>query len=196
MPTIAEQVWIYIKKKPYVQEAIEQDIVNFSALARKITDEIDSTSFDAVKAALMRSQIKLTKNREKQEKEVIRLLNKSTFNITNKVSLIHSTCSLNIPEPIAISKTPSGYIYILTEKNAEKLKDQALDIKHNLSIICITNPIEIETIPGIASFLFSSLASENINIQHIMDCREDTFLVISEHDAPLAFSVLAEKMRI
>lgn len=196
MPTIAEQVWIYIKKKPYVQEAIEQGIVNFSALARKIAGETDSAHFDAVKVALMRSQTKLIKNRKKQEKEAIRILNRSTFNITNKVSLIHSTRSLTLTEPIAISKTPSGYIYIITEKNAEKLKNHALDIMHGLSIICITNPLEIETTPGIASFLFSSLASENINIQHIIDCREDTFLVISEHDAPLAFSVLAEKMRL
>ncbi len=28
-----------------------------------------------------------------------------------------------------------------------------------------------------------------------MDCREDTFLVIKEHDAPLAFKVLAEKLK-
>ncbi len=195
MPTISEQVWIYIRKKPYVQEAIEQGIANFSALARKISHETDHASFDAVKAALMRSQVKLMKNRQKQEQEVIRLLNKSTFNIKNKVALIHAREKLYLADPIAMSKTPSGYIYVIAEENAQKLKGN-LDIKYGLSIICITSPVDIERISGTAAFLFSSLASKSINIQHIIDCREDTFLVISEHDAPLAFSVLAEKMRL
>jgi len=48
----------------------------------------------------------------------------------------------------------------------------------------------------VASFLLSTLASEDINIVHLMDCREDTFLVIKESDAPLAFKALSEALRI
>jgi hypothetical protein len=44
--------------------------------------------------------------------------------------------------------------------------------------------------------LLSTIASENINVVHLMDCREDTFLVIKESDAPLAFKALSEGLRI
>jgi hypothetical protein len=55
---------------------------------------------------------------------------------------------------------------------------------------------EIENSAGVAAFLLSTLASENINVVHLMDCREDTFLVIKEFDAPLSFKVLSEALRI
>ena len=37
-------------------------------------------------------------------------------------------------------------------------------------------------------------AIEGINVAHLMDCREDTVLVIHEHDAPTAYKVLAERL--
>ncbi|MCK4499586.1 hypothetical protein KAU11_03765, partial [Candidatus Babeliales bacterium] len=119
MPSIAEQVLIYVKKKPYVREALEQDIVNYSALSRKITDEISGAKFDAVKAALVRCGRKLKKDRQKQEKEVIRLLDNSRFSIQNKIAIIRSNEPLKI-DALAKTKTPSGYVYVLAEKNAEK----------------------------------------------------------------------------
>lgn len=193
---VAKQVWVYISKKPYVQEAIEQGIVNYSALARAIAKETEGASFDAVKVALRRAAQKLRKEKKRREQRAIALLKQSMFNIKNKIAVIRSPRQLDV-ETIGVSKTPSGYIYIVPEIAVERLKSRAgLEIEEGLSVIALKNPKEVESVPGVSAFLFSALAAENINIHHILDAREDTLLVVNEWDAPLAFKTLAEKLRI
>ena len=85
-------------------------------------------------------------------------------------------------------------MYFVKENVAEKSTLKKIDF--GFAIIHIKNLKEIENTPGVASFLLSTLASEDINIVHLMDCREDTFLVIKESDAPLAFKALSEALRI
>jgi hypothetical protein len=190
--SISQRVLEYIKRKPYIQEAIEQGIVNYSALARQIANDIGA-NFEAVKASLIRHSEKFRKDKENREKEVIKLLQLSNFSIKNKIATLHCSSSIDI-EAIAYSKTPSGYMYFLDENVADKTNFGNID--YGFAIIHIRSPIKIEKTPGVAAFLLSTLASENINVVHLMDCREDTFLVIEEKDAPLAFKALAEKLRM
>jgi len=193
MPSIAEQVIIYVKKKPYVQEALEQNIVNFSALSRAIVREIDGAKFDAVKAALVRAGIKLRKERLKQEKKAIELLDNSRFSIQNKIAITRSKEPLKV-NAIAETRTTSGYLYVMTEKNMAQLKN--LKLQTGLSMISVLSPPEIESIPGVIALIYSALASEKINICETLSCGEDTLIIVNEYDAPLAFSALAERMRV
>ena len=85
-------------------------------------------------------------------------------------------------------------MYFVKENIAERSTFKKID--YGFAIIHIKNSKEIENTCGVAAFLLSTLASEDINIVHLMDCREDTFLAIKESDAPLAFRVLSEALRI
>ena len=190
--SISKEVTAYLKRKPYVKEAVEQEIVNYSALSRKIAQDLGNISFEAVKSTLLRVAKKNKKNKTKQEQKIINLLKKADFSINNKIVAIHHTSPLNI-DSIAFSKTPSGYMYFLKENIAEKSNVKKTD--YGYAIIHIKNQKDIENTPGVAAFLLSTLASENINVVHLMDCREDTFLVIKEYDAPLAFKTLSEALR-
>lgn len=192
MPSIAEQVLQYIRKKPYVHEALEQDIVNFSALSRKIAEDIEGARFDAVKAALVRSARKIRKEKRNQEKRAIDLLDNSRFSIENKIAIIRSKDPLKI-EHIAHTETPSGHVYVLAEKKA---LHSGHDIESGLSMISITSPSKIRDVPGVISFIYSALASESINVCETLSCGRDTLIVVNEYDAPLAFSTLAERMRM
>ena len=40
---ISELVWLYIKKRPFLKEIVREGIVNYSALARKISVEVFGT---------------------------------------------------------------------------------------------------------------------------------------------------------
>ena len=190
---ISIEVTTYLKQKPYVLEAIEQEIVNYSALARKITEDLGDVNFEAVKSTLIRLAKDLRNKKKQRELKIIKLLKKADFSINNKIATIHHISPLNI-ESIAFSKTPSGYMYFVKENIAEKSTFKKIDYGH--AIIHIKSPKEIEDTPGVAAFLLTTLASENINVVHLMDCREDTFLVIKEFDAPLSFRVLSEALRI
>jgi len=191
--SISQEVIIYLKRKPYVLEAIEQDIVNYSALARNIAKDIGDANFEAVKSTLIRINKKIKKNKQKRESKIINLLKKSNFSIKDKIATVHHISPLNI-KSIAYSKTPNGYMYFVEEK--EVRLHNLKNIDYGFAIIHIESSIEIEETPGVAAFLLSALASEGINVVHLMDCREDTFLVIKEHDAPLAFKTLSERLRL
>ena len=190
---ISKEVFLYLKQKPYVLEAVEQEIVNYSALARKIAKDLGNVNFEAVKSTLIRIAKELRNKKKNREQKVINLLKKADFSINNKIATIHHVSPLNI-ESIAFSKTPGGYMYFIKENIAEKSTLKKID--YGFAIIHIKFPKEIEETPGVASFLLSTIASENINVVHLMDCREDTFLVIKESDAPLAFKALSEGLRI
>jgi hypothetical protein len=188
---LSKQVEDYLKKKPFALEAVSQGIVNYSALARKICKELDYSSFDSVKVSLIRLSEKLRKKRISREKQAINLLSDSNFSILNKVLAVHSDKELDV-KSIAFSNSPSGFVYFVEENN-ENL-ERFPNAQKNFVIINIKSPIEIETTPGVMSFIFSVLAEEDINVFHVVSCREDTFLVISDLDAPLAFRVLSEKL--
>ena len=51
---ISKEVMIYLKRKPYVLEALEQEIINYSALARKIKEDLGPVNFEAVKTTVIR----------------------------------------------------------------------------------------------------------------------------------------------
>ena len=190
---ISKEVITYLKQKPYVLEAVEQEIINYSALARKIAEDLGNVNFEAVKSTLIRLAKDFRNKKKNREQKVINLLKKADFSINNKIATIHHVSPLNI-ESIAFSKTPGGYMYFVKENIAEKSTFKKID--YGFAIIHIKFPKEIEETPGVASYLLSTIASENINVVHLMDCREDTFLVIKESDAPLAFKALSDRLRI
>ena len=190
---IAKQVKTYIERKPYILEAIEQDIVNYSALAREICKDLNLKKPDAVKASLIRAGEKHRKTKRKTQQKAIKILRDANFSVKNKIAALHHSTFVNI-KAIAYSKTPSGYMFFLDENAARKSTFKKID--YDLAILHIKSSKEIEHTPGAIAFILSALASEGINVSHVMGCREDTFVVVKEHDAPIAFRILAQRLRI
>ncbi|UCF50465.1 MAG: hypothetical protein JSU91_03000, partial [Thermoplasmatales archaeon] len=116
---ISKEVKIYLMRKPYVLEALEQEIINYSALARKISKDLGDVNFEAVKTTIIRIANDLRNKKKHRELKIIKLLKKADFSINNKIATIHHVSPLNI-ESIAFSKTPSGYMYFVKESVAEK----------------------------------------------------------------------------
>jgi len=189
----SKQVKMYIERKPYILEAIEQGIVNYSALSREICKDLKIKNQDAVKVALIRNNEKLKQKKRKGQKKAIKILRNANFSIKNKIAALHHSTFINI-KSVAYSKTPSGYMFFVDENIAKKSNFKRID--YDLAIIHIKSDKEIENTPGAIAFILSSLASEGINVSHVMGCREDTFVVLKEHAAPLAFKTLSQKLRI
>ena len=191
--SISKQVKFYIERKPYILEAIEQGIINYSALSREICKELKLKNNDAVKVALIRNCEKIREKKKKGQKKAIKILRNANFSIKNKIAALHHSTFVDI-KAIAYSKTPSGYMFFVNENTAQDTNFKKID--YDLAILHIKSDKEIENTPGAIAFILSSLASERINVSHVMGCREDTFLVLKEHDAPLAFKILAQKLRL
>lgn len=193
--SISENVWLYIKRKPYLQEALESGVVNYSALARMIGREIGTRNFDAIKAALLRLGRKLNKNRSNMEQKVLRVLRTSRLEMRDKVAVIIAQRKMDI-SAIAIAKSTSGYTYIVNSDAAEKIREKdALKVQKNLSIITVISPESLEETPGVIAYLLSALAIENINVVEFVSCFKDTLLVFKNSDILKAYEILAEKLK-
>ena len=167
--------------------------MNYSALARSISKDLSLHHVETVKAALIRTGIKYQRMKRRTQQKAISLLRNAHFSVKNKIATLHTTTYVNLKN-VAYSKTPSGYMFFLDETTARKSSFKK--IEYGFAIIHIKSTKEIEDTPGAIAFLLSALASEGINISHVMGCREDTFIVIKEHDASLAFNVLAQRLRL
>jgi len=190
---VSKQVKTYIERKPYILEAIEQDIINYSALSREICRDLKLKKEDAVKASLIRVGRKYRVNKKRKQEKAVQLLRNASFSIKNKIATIHHSTFVDI-KSVAYSKTPSGYMFFVDENIAKNSSFKKID--YDFAILHIKSSKEIESTPGAIAFILSSLASEGINVSHVMGCREDTFLVVKEHDAPIAFRILAQRLRI
>lgn len=69
--SISKEVKTYLKRKPCIQESIEQEIVNYSALSRKIAKDLGDVSFEAVKSTLIRIANKTNKEKRCVNKKLL-----------------------------------------------------------------------------------------------------------------------------
>jgi aspartokinase len=193
--SISENVWLYVKGKPYLQEALENGVVNYSALARMVGKEMGTRNYDAIKAALLRISRKLGKDRRNMEQKVLKVLRTSRLEMRDKIAVIITHRKLDVPV-IANAKSVSGHTYIVNSETVERLRSRdLLKIQKNLSMITVISPESLEETPGVIAYLLSALAIENINVVEFVSCYMDSLLVLKNSDVMRAYEILSEKLK-
>ncbi|MBI2079842.1 ACT domain-containing protein [Candidatus Micrarchaeota archaeon] len=195
MERISELVWLYIKRRPFLKEIIRERILNYSALARKISTEAFGTKKyeDAVKMALIRISNKLIKTEEDLEGKILKVLKGSSVSILSKVAVVTSTRELMDVDYLSFVEGKGFFTYIVEVKELEKVRKTKtiLWIESNLNLISIHSPPSLEEIPGVISHILNALASEGINVVEFISCYTDTLLVVRESDTSRAYELLA-----
>ena len=196
---ISELVWLYVKRRPFLKEILRAKVVNYSALARKISvDALGNRKYvNAVKMALQRLSRKLEKKEESLEEQTIALLKKSSITIRNKVAVVVSSSQLEDIKPISFVKSREYITYILRAEDLEKVKkSRAIWLtKDTLNLITISSPEELEDVPGVIAMILNMLATEGINVVEFISCYTDTILVINESDTSRAYELIAGLMK-
>ncbi len=196
MENISGLVWLYVKRRPYLKEVIREGVVNYSALARKISIEAfgDVKRENAVKMALIR----LTKRMEELESDIegriLELLKRSSMLIKSKVAVVISTRQLEGVKPLSFAKSGRHITYIIEQRELEKLDKKPARMEGNLNLITIESPEELEEVPGVISYILGALASEGINVVEFISCYTDTLLVVKQADTERAYSILSRIM--
>jgi len=194
--SVSENVRLYIKGKPYMQEALERGVVNYSALARMIGSDMGTRNFDAIKAALLRLSRKLGKDRRNMEQKVLKVVRSSRLEMRDKIAVVISGSKLETPA-IASAKSASGYTYIMDEGAIDTVRSRnVLKAQKNLSMITIISQENLEETPGVIAYLLASLAAENINVVEFVSCYKDTLLVFKNADITKAIETLSERLRV
>jgi hypothetical protein len=187
--TVAQNVRNYLRKKPYLLEALEKGIVNLSELSRQIQNEIKTDDTSAIKAALRRYSEELQKHKQKREERVLHLLKRSSIAVYDRKSVIITAKEIPIKTGMEVDLI-GKFVYLLDRGELPE-RINAL-VKHdNCTMIVIHSPEELEATPGVVAFLATLLAEQNVNIIEFISCWTETIMVVEKKDSLKTYETLS-----
>jgi len=187
--SVAQLVRETIQMRPSLLDALNMKIVNYSALARLLQEEMGEGSLEAVKAAVIRVSDEISQDRGLREEAVLGILKESKVRLQDKIAVIISSVRLEIPHIVTAHLTDQ-YVYIVDQTTMkQRLPDQA-KVESNQVALILLSPPRVETTPGFVAFITQLLASRNLNIVEFISCSTNTIIILSPKDALTAFSLL------
>ncbi|MBD0779539.1 aspartate kinase [Maribacter sp. ANRC-HE7] len=215
MKTISSVVEEYIKKKPFLQSALAQGIINLTSLSRIVKPEIEEQlGKDIRNGAIVMALKRLSDDLEfRATHKIIKVL-KNIGEITVRSSLtdytflasetiltqqakllseIHSnqdvfyTSSRGVNEiNIVISNIMDSTVETLFK--AERCTQKA----NNLSSITVKLPAENVSVPGIYYFIFQRLAWEGIVLYEVISTTNEFTIIVNDDQVDIAFKTIKD----
>ncbi|MFX0067490.1 MAG: hypothetical protein ACFFA1_00580 [Promethearchaeota archaeon] len=188
--SIAQRVRDILTQRPFIISALRQDIINYTALARSLQEELGNGSVDAIKATIMREKESIAKKNGLREKEILKLLKNTKMQLHDKIAVIYSNRKLSIPY-ITDADFSSHHVYIVDQTKVKLEKDPDVMVSCGLVALILTGlHSDWLNIPGVIAFITQLLAGQNINIREIISCYTDTIIILNPQDALKAFSLI------
>jgi aspartokinase len=175
--------------RPSILDALNMKIVNFSALARILQEEIGEGSSEAVKAAVIRVADEISEDRSLREKAVQSILKDTKVRLQDKIGVVISSIRLDIPHIVTAHLTDQ-YVYIVDQTIMKNQLPEKVQFQKNLVALILLSPPMVEETPGFVAFITQLLASRNINIVEFISCSTNTIIILHGSQALKAFSLL------
>ncbi len=215
MKTISSVVEQYIKKKPFLQSALAQGIINLTSLSRIVKPEIEEQlGKDIRNGAIVMALKRLSDDLEfRATHKIIKVL-KNIGEITVRSSLADYTFlasdtilsqqaklleEININQDVFYTSSRGvneiniviSNIMNSTVENlfrAEKLTQKA----DNLSSITVKLPAENVSVPGIYYFIFQRLAWEGIVLYEVISTTNEFTIIVDDEHVDIAFKTIKD----
>ena len=193
----ANMVRLYLKNKPYMIEALENGIVNLSALSRIVQRDLRLRDYYAVKAAVRRYYQHLGKVKEGIEERALSVLKGNKITILDGISILISGKDIEIENDAKI-KIGRYYLYLVESGVLKRSKVKSSDLikkYENCSAIVIHSEENVESVSGVMAFVTSLFAEYNINIIELISCYTENILVIRREDTLKGYELLSEVVK-
>lgn len=216
MPTIAHITRKLIEKRPFLEEALADGIINNAALAEKMIPEIEKelkkdVKFSAVNLAIRRLAegmdtkpiINLKFNKDTDitiKSNIIEIVLYKNEKITDVIKKIYNIVDLKKGDFLTITQGINEVMIITNSKNEKKItsllpkKIIKKKIK-KLSTLTINIPESAVNEMGLFYTLSRHLNWENINIVDIVSTYTEMIFIVEEDDASKAFDVLKKLIK-
>ena len=213
MKTISSVVENVIHRKPFLQSALAEGIINLTSLSRQIRPEIEGVLGKEVReGAIVMALKRLSEHLEFRATHKIVKVLKDIGEITVRSSLADYTflTSESILEKQAelmreIHRTPDVFytssrgvneINIVTSDRLEPFIDDLFKLERltqkvkNLASVTVRLPHENVTVPGIYYFIFQRLAWEGIVLHEVISTTNEFTIIVDDPEADRAFKVI------
>ena len=213
MKTISSVVENVIHRKPFLQSALAEGIINLTSLSRQIRPEIEGVLGKEVReGAIVMALKRLSEHLEFRATHKIVKVLKDIGEITVRSSLVDYTflTSESILEKQAelmreIHRTPDVFytssrgvneINIVTSDRLEPFIDDFFKLVRltqkvkNVASVTVRLPHENVTVPGIYYFIFQRLAWEGIVLHEVISTTNEFTIIVDDPEADRAFKVI------
>jgi hypothetical protein len=215
MKTISSVVELYIKKKPFLQSALAQGIINLTSLSRIVKPEIESElGKDIRNGAIVMALKRLSDDLEfRATHKIIKVL-KNIGEITVRSSLTDYTFLASdtilvqqaklleaINENQDVFYTSSRgvneiniVVSNLMDATVESLFDaeRCTQKAEELSSITVKLPAENVSVPGIYYFIFQRLAWEGIVLYEVISTTNEFTILVDDSQVDMAFKTIKD----
>ncbi|HAF31105.1 MAG TPA: aspartate kinase [Bacteroidales bacterium] len=213
MITISQAVETILANKPFILDAMNDNIINYSLLANFIKPDVevllkkevkDSAIVMAIRRFKSVNDVGLIKRIENQVKHFGDILVRS--NLVDYTFKNSETLLQNQQRLLDKIKDKKGFFYTVTQGVYETtfiLSDQVKDEIHlifegeklisscyNLSSVTIKLPTGNTEQPGLYYYIFKKLAWDGINILEVVSTSNEFTILLKDKDIDKAFSVI------
>ncbi len=215
MKTIQEAVEITIRKTPFIEEALNEKLINVSSLARVVLPEVSKllkkeVKVGAVMMAINRlspaNELRVRKNIKKLALNLGDVIVRSDlcdFTFKNTTSLLKEIAKI-------LSKSADSNDYfltvsqgifetnIVTSKNLQPFveeifkKETLINNVNDLASITIKLPKDNLEQSGIYYFILKQFAWANIAVQEVISTTHEMTIVVKENDVNETFAILMD----
>jgi aspartokinase len=208
VPQLVEQI---IRSSPILSESVEEGLINYSSLARKLQPKIEEKLFKKVTAGSIVMALKRLKIANPNSNKLSQALSKIT-DLSMRSNLVALTfanspsLSKNQSQLLAAaSQTPSSFLTIsngiyetslflsrnLLSQVDEIFKDETTKLRtEGLSSITLILPKEAVDTPGIHYSVFKKLYSNGVNVFDTVTSFTELTIFLHSKETEKAFGVL------
>ncbi|MFH1786047.1 MAG: hypothetical protein ABH829_00120 [archaeon] len=209
---VSDLVRELIEAKPFLVDGLKEDIINHSALARKLYPEvraqIKGCSMEAIVIAIRRYAEGIEK--EPYGENILKALAGSAFSL--KGGLVRITLKKN-PNSLTVLNTQlqdvrwaegetmylvQGQVetgVIADQQIAERLKDQLrpgiLYYQTDVHALSIRTSLPGAETPGLYYYLFGILERSGISVEEVISTPNEILLILSKSDAHRAYELVS-----
>lgn len=206
--TIAVLTREFIEKHPSILDCLQDGLINYSALARKMSNELQIGQEEAILIAARRYAKKL-ENQRKHETDILEILHASRIEMHSRIAFITARndwrilqsldsaikTALNQNISVQVIHGSQGISIVAEDNQVDDLiqtigKDNLIKVRTGLVKIVIRSPENIEEVSGVVAYLCQALARHRINCLEIVICYTDNIFIIDEKDMIEAYEAL------
>jgi hypothetical protein len=215
MVTVSQVIETLVKKKPFIESALLEGLINLSAFSRQIKPDIEkilkkevteASVLMALKRLVAHLEVSMNKKIEKATKgfgDIIVRSNLCDFTYKNSDTLVESQSKLikRLTSEKDIFYTISMGVFETTivinmqfsDEVKQLFKNEHL-ISSSLSISSITLrlPKDNIKIPGLYYHIFKQIAWEGISILEAISTTNELSIILKDVDVDKAFSILKQ----
>lgn len=215
MKTISSVVEQYIKKKPFLQSALAQGIINLTSLSRIVKPEIEEElGKDIRNGAIVMALKRLSDDLEfRATHKIIKVL-KNIGEITVRSSLTDYTFLASetiLPQQaILLEKVNENQdVFYTSSRGVNEInivisnmmdtivetlfkEEKCTQKAENLSSITVKLPTENVDVPGIYYFIFQRLAWEGIILYEVISTTNEFTILVNDEQVDIAFKTIKD----